>query len=139
MLSPFLAWRIVFVAALFMAGVFGMFEWMLRNGASLEAARTAAVNTLVCMEVFYLFSVRYLKSPSFTWRGVRGTPRVLAAVGAVVVLQLLFTYAPPLQAMFRTAPLPWSTGLQIVAAGVLLLVVLEVEKAVLRRAGAAPR
>ena len=139
MLSGFLVWRIVFVSALFMAGVFGMFEWALWQGASLETARTVAVNTLVCMEVFYLFSVRYLKSPSFTWRGVRGTPRVLAAVGAVFVLQLLFTYAPPLQALFRTAPVPWELGVQIVAVGALLLVVLELEKASLRRAGASTR
>ena len=41
-----------------------------------------AVNTLVAMEIFYLFSVRYVKAPSFTWVGVQGTPRVLAAVGA---------------------------------------------------------
>jgi magnesium-transporting ATPase (P-type) len=137
MLSRFLVWRIVFVSALFMVGVFGMFEWALWHGASIETARTVAVNTLVCMEVFYLFSVRYLKTRSFTWQGVRGTPRVLAAVSTVFALQLLFTYAPPLQAMFRSAPVPWTMGLQIVAVGVLLLVVLELEKALLRRAGPA--
>jgi len=132
LLSRFLAWRIAFVSMLFLAGIFGMFEWALARGASEEAARTVAVNTLVCMEVFYLFSVRYLKAPSFTWQGVRGTPRVLAAVAAVFVLQGLFTFAPPMQALFRTAPLAVAEGLQIVAVGVLLLVVLEGEKALLR-------
>jgi magnesium-transporting ATPase (P-type) len=135
MLSRFLVWRVVFVSTLFMIGVFGMFEWALWHGASLETARTVAVNTLVCMEVFYLFSVRYLKTRSFTWQGVRGTPRVLAAVSAVFALQLLFTYAPPLQALFHSAPVHWTMGLQILAVGVLLLVVLELEKALLRRAG----
>ena len=136
MLSRFLVWRIVFVSALFLAGIFGMFEWALWHGASVDAARTVAVNTLVCMEVFYLFSVRYLKAPSFTWQGVKGTPRVLAAVAGVFVLQLAFTYAPFMQTLFRTEALPLATGTVIVAVGVALLVVLEVEKAVLRRFGA---
>jgi magnesium-transporting ATPase (P-type) len=136
MLSRFLVWRIVFVSVLFLTGIFGMYEWALASGASIEAARTTAVNTLVCMEVFYLFSVRYLKARAFTWQGVRGTPLVLVAVAAVFGLQLVFTYAPFMQLLFRSAPLPVAAGAQIVGVGVLLLVVLELEKALLRRFGA---
>jgi len=138
LLSRFLVWRIVFVSSLFLAGIFGMYEWALWHGASVETARTVAVNTLVCMEVFYLFSVRYLKSPSFTWQGVRGTPRVLAAVSGVLALQLLFTYAPVMQQLFRTEALPLAWGPRIMAVGVGLLMILEVEKVVLRRLGAVP-
>lgn len=107
-------------------------------GADEATARTVAVNTLVAMEVFYLFSVRYLKSPSFTWHGVRGTPLVLVSVGAVWLLQLLFTYAPFMNVLFESRPLGWHTGLAIVAAGAAVLVVLELEKAVLRRLWPAP-
>ena len=133
MLSGFVIWRIVFVSMLFMAGVFGMFEWALARGATVEEARTVAVNTLVAMEVFYLFSVRYLKSPSFTLQGVKGTPRVLAAVTMVFLLQLLFTYAPFMQTLFATRALAPAVGLQIVAVGVALLAVLEAEKWLLKR------
>jgi magnesium-transporting ATPase (P-type) len=133
LLSRFLVWRIVFVSTLFLAGIFGTFYWALGQGASIDAARTMAVNTLVCLEVFYLFSVRYLKARSFTWQGVRGTPRVLAAVAGVFALQLVFTYAPLMQDLFRTEALPIDWGVRIVMVGVLLLVVLEVEKALLRR------
>ncbi len=136
LLTRFLVWRIAFVSTLFLAGIFGMFEWALSRGASIEAARTAAVNTLVCMEVFYLFSVRYLKAPSFTWQGVRGTPRVLVAVAGVFALQLLFTFTPLMNTLFQTEALPFAWGIVIMAAGVSLLVILEVEKAVLRRVGA---
>jgi magnesium-transporting ATPase (P-type) len=135
LLSPFLVWRIVLVSGLFLAGIFGMFEWAMAAGLGVDAARTVAVNTLVCMEVFYLFSVRYLKAGSFSWRGVRGTPLVLLAVAAVFVLQLAFTYAPFMQAAFRTAPLAFDVGLRIVAVGVAVLVLLEIEKALLRRWG----
>ena len=138
MLSRFVLWRIGFVSTLFLAGIFGMFEWALYRGASVDTARTVAVNTLVCMEVFYLFSVRYLKAPSFTLQGVKGTPRVLAAVAAVFVLQLLFTYAPFMQTFFATTALPVTTGLVIVAVGASVLVVLELEKLMLRRFGWMP-
>jgi magnesium-transporting ATPase (P-type) len=132
LLSRFLVWRIAFVSALFLTGIFGMYEWALLRGLSVEAARTVAVNTLVCMEVFYLFSVRYLKARSFTWQGVRGTPRVLAAVAGVFVLQLAFTYTAPLQALFHTEALDLRIGALIVAAGASLLLILELEKALLR-------
>lgn len=133
LLSRFLVWRVAFVSTLFLLGIFGMHTWALSMGASAEAARTVAVNTLVCMEVFYLFSVRYLKARSFTWTGVRGTPRVLVAVTAVFVLQWLFTYAPPMQQLFRTASIPPAWGGAIVAVGVAVLLILEIEKAWVRR------
>ncbi|MBX3635221.1 MAG: cation-transporting P-type ATPase [Rubrivivax sp.] len=139
LLSRFVLWRISFVSALFLAGIFGMHEWALLQGASEQTARTVAVNTLVCMEVFYLFSVRYLKAPSFTLQGVKGTPRVLAAVAAVVLLQAGFTYLPFMQTLFATEALPLATGAVIVAVGVTVLVVLELEKALLRRLGFAAR
>jgi magnesium-transporting ATPase (P-type) len=133
MLSGFVLWRIGFVSLLFLTGIFGMYTWVIQQGGSVEAARTAAVNALVAMEVFYLFSVRYLKAPSFTWRGVQGTPRVLAAVAVVCVLQLLFTYAPFMQLLFDTEPLALHTLAQITALGLAVLLVLEVEKGLLRR------
>lgn len=136
LLSRFLVWRIVLVSALFLSGIFGMYEWALRDGTSIDAARTVAVNTLVCLEVFYLFSVRYLKARSFTWVGVRGTPRVLAAVAGVLTLQALFTYAPFMQQLFHTEALSPTWGVRIIIVGIGLLAILEVEKTLLRRFGA---
>ncbi len=137
MLSRFVLWRVGFVSTLFLAGIFGMYEWALWHGASVETARTVAVNTLVAMEVFYLFSVRYLKAPSFTLQGVKGTPRVLLAVAAVFALQLVFTYTPFMQGLFASTALPLRTGVAIVGVGLTVLVVLELEKLLLRRLGVA--
>lgn len=132
-LSPFIVWRIVLVSGLFLLGIFGLYRWALTQGADVQTARTVAVNTLVAMEVFYLFSVRYLKAPSFTWQGVRGTPRVLLAVAAVLLLQALFTYAPFMQTLFDTRPLSLEQGLMCAGAGLAVLLVLELEKWLLRR------
>jgi len=127
-LSRFLVWRIGFVSLLFLAGLFGQFAFALGRGLPVEEARTIAVNTLVVMEVFYLFSVRFLTTPSITLRGFAGTPAVLIAVGAVAALQGLFTYAPFMWRFFDTRPIGPSDAALILATGIGLLVVLEAEK-----------
>ncbi|MDH5824631.1 cation transporting ATPase C-terminal domain-containing protein [Luteimonas sp. RD2P54] len=66
-----------------------------------------------------------------------GTPVVLGAVGAVVLAQLAFTYLPVMQALFATRPVGALEGLVVVAIGAALMLVLEVEKLVLRRLGVA--
>jgi magnesium-transporting ATPase (P-type) len=96
-------------------------------------ASTLAVTTLVAMEVFYLFAVRYLDSASITLRGVLGTPVVLAAIAAVVILQLLFTYLPWFQHTFTTAALSLEQLAFSVVAGVVVLLVLELETAIRNR------
>ncbi|MEM8959115.1 MAG: cation-transporting P-type ATPase [Pseudomonadota bacterium] len=132
-LSGFVLWRVAFVSLLFSAGIFGMFLLSQAQGASLEVARTMAVNTLVVMEIFYLFSVRFLHSPSLSLSAMLGTRPVLIAITAVTALQFLFTYAPFMTALFDTRPLSLAQGLLVVAVGPALLLILEVEKRVMRR------
>jgi magnesium-transporting ATPase (P-type) len=128
-----LLWRIVFVSVLFMAGAFGMFFWAEARGLPIETARTLVVNTIVVMEIAYLFSVRYAHGTSLTWQGLVGTPAVLLGVGATAVAQLAFTYLPIMQAVFETRPVPLFDGLLVVGVGAALLLVVEIEKT-LRRA-----
>ncbi|WP_026987633.1 cation-transporting P-type ATPase [Fodinicurvata fenggangensis] len=132
-LSGFLAWRVLFVSLLFLLGIFGMFELAIQRGAAVEEARTLAINTLVVMEIFYLFSIRFLHRTSFSLQGLMGTPAVLLSVAGIFLLQLLFTYAPFMQTIFDTRPVDFHDGLLVIACGIGILVVLEVEKAVRRR------
>ena len=87
-------------------------------------------------EVFYLINVRYFHMTSITQRRALGTPAVLIAIAVVVVAQFAFTYAPFMHELFETRPVPVVDGAIVVAAGVLLMLVLEAEKSVLRRVGA---
>lgn len=66
-LSGFLIWRIIFVSLIIVAGTFWLFVWEWEHGASIELARTVAVNTLVIFEIFYLFNSRYPLAPSLTY------------------------------------------------------------------------
>ncbi len=133
LLSPFLVWRVFFVSALFALACLALFFNALWSGRDIETARTIVVNTIVVLEIFYLFNVRYLGMTSLTWRGTTGTPAVLIAIAIAIAVQLLFTYAPFMQALFQTRPLGPTDAIPIFAAGVALLAVLEIEKKLLRR------
>ncbi|MDT8319291.1 MAG: cation transporting ATPase C-terminal domain-containing protein [Xanthomonadales bacterium] len=86
------------------------------------------MNTLVVMEIFYLFSVRYTHGSALTWRAVLGTRALLIGIMTVTLAQFALTYAPPLQAVFETRPVAIRDGLLIVAAGIAMLLVVEAEK-----------
>ena len=136
LLSKFLLWRLVFVSALFAVGAFGIFWWARHQGLDVETARTMVVNAIVAMSIAYLFTVRYLRSASLSWRGVVGTPAVLLGVGGVTALQLAFTYAPFMNTLFETRAVPLVPGLAIIVVGIALFTILEVEKRVQQSYGA---
>jgi magnesium-transporting ATPase (P-type) len=100
-----------------------------------DTARTMVVNTIVVLDIFYLFNVRYLHMTSYTWQGALGTPPVLIAIGVAVAAQLAFTFLPAMQALFSTKPVSLTDGLLIVAVGVLAMAILEPEKHLMRRMG----
>ncbi|WP_315986541.1 HAD-IC family P-type ATPase [Microvirga sp. Mcv34] len=135
LLSPFLLWRVVIVSVLLAAASLGVFFYALNSGRDVETARTMVVNMFIVGEIFYLFNVRYLHMTSFSWKGVLGTPAVLIAIGVLVVAQLLFTYAPFMQALFESRPLSLADGILIVAIGACLMILLEGEKLLMRRLG----
>jgi magnesium-transporting ATPase (P-type) len=128
LLSGDLGWHIIFVSALFLAGVFGIYAYAVDRGYSVDLARTIAMNTLVVMEIFHLFFVRNIYGTSLTWKAARGTKAVWATVIGVTAAQFAITYLPPLQAIFSTRPVPFLDGVLIVTVGVALFAIIETEK-----------
>ena len=126
-LSGFMVWRTAFVTLILVAGLFGLFLWQREHGASIEYARTVAVNTLVLFEAFYLLSTRYIDAPVLNREGLLGNRYVLLAIALVVLFQLMFTYAPVMQSLFESRSLTlfdWF-AMTAVASTVFLLVELE--------------
>jgi magnesium-transporting ATPase (P-type) len=126
-LGPFLLWRLTYVSVILVAGTFGLFVWERAQGAEIERARTVAVNTLVIFEAFYLLNSRYLHAPVVSRAGLFGNRYILWAIGLVVLFQLLFTYAPPMQTLFGTTDIDAATWglIVLVASSVFILVELE--------------
>ena len=132
-LSGFLIWRIIFVSLIIVTGTFGLFLWERSGGASIELARTVAVNTLVMFEIFYLFSARYLFAPSLTYQGIFGNRYVLYAIALLLMFQLAFTYLGPMQALFDTTSISAGAWLRIILVASSVSVLVEIEKWVFRK------
>ncbi|MEJ2646657.1 MAG: HAD-IC family P-type ATPase, partial [Gammaproteobacteria bacterium] len=133
LLSGFLVWRIALVSLALTAAVSGLFLWTRATGASLEAARTVAVNTLVAGEIVYLLSSRFIAASSLRLKVFTGNPYVLTTIGLVGAFQLLFTYAPPMQYLFHTAAIDALDWGRIAGSAVVVLLIVEGEKLLLRR------
>lgn len=129
-------WHVVFTSILFLAGTYGIYNYALNRGYDLELARTLCVNTLIVLELFYLFFIRNYHTTSLTWEAARGTPAVWISVGIVIVGQILLTYAPPFQAAFETRPVSLLDGALVIGIGVVFFAISEMEKQLrLRLAG----
>jgi cation-transporting ATPase F len=116
------------VSVLMLLGGFALFYWELhRGGPSLAEARTAVVNVIVVVEIFYLLNCRSLTHPMLSPRfsSNRWLPTGMAAmIGA----QLLFTYAPFMNELFHSAPISTAVWLRIVGVGVFAFAAVEFEK-----------
>ena len=132
-LSGFLIWRIIFVSLILVTGTFGLFLWEREHGASIELARTVAVNTVVMFEIFYLFSARYLLAPALTYEGLSGNRYVLYAIGILIIFQLAFTYLGPMHTLFATTAMGAEAWLRVIAVSSSVLFLVETEKFLLRK------
>jgi len=121
-------WHIIWVAVLFVSGVFGLHAYALSQGASMAMAQTVSLNALVVLETVHLFFIRAWFLPHLTWSVLRGTVVVWGAVLAVWLAQGLVSYVPVLQSIFGTASLPLSMWGWMVAVGLVFLGLLEGEK-----------
>lgn len=133
LITPGLLVHVLFISLLIITVTFISFEWALERGDSIEVARTTAVNMLVFAELMYLFNVRNFTAHAFSRDILTSNPVALMVSGLLVAFQLLFTYAPVFQYVFHTAPLAGDSWALILALGLILFLVIEAEKAVLRR------
>ncbi len=131
-LTGFGIWRVVFVGLALLAYTLCAFFWMKSQGASDQLARTVAVNTITIGQVFYLLNSRYLLDSSLSLTAHFGNKYLPLGIGAVVVLQLLFTYAPPLQRLFDNEAIPLRVWPWLFAGGMVFFLVVEAEKLIIR-------
>lgn len=94
----------VFTAALFL-------------GVNMLGARTMAFSTLVFSQLFHVFDCKSETRGIFEV-GLFSNPYLVAAVLISTLMQLSVVYLPPLQVIFKTAPLlSWQWGLILTVAG----------------------
>ncbi len=131
-LSGFLLWRVSFVSLLAVGGTFGLFVWERESGASIETARTVAVNMLVMFEVFYLLNTRFFHDSVLSRAGILGNPYIPLTIAIVLLMQGLFTYTDLMQTLFGTEGISVWNWLRIVGIALLIFLIVEGEKYVFR-------
>ena len=131
-LTRHLMFRIGLVGILLLIGSFGLFEWELLHGESLIAARTSAVNVFVFGELFYLFNCRSLKY-SMLHVGIFSNLWVIFGACSMILLQLLFTYWPPMQRLFGSAAIGYNEWLLIIGVGIIIYATVGLEKLMFRK------
>ncbi|MDA4086118.1 putative cation-transporting ATPase F [Mycolicibacterium hassiacum DSM 44199] len=132
LLSGYFVWRVALVSVLMAAGALTMFLLELRQGTSVDTARTMAVNAIVVAEMFYLLNNRFLVDPVLNRAGLFGNRVAFATVVACTALMLLYTYTPPLQAVFGSTALGWLDWVKAAGVGAGVFAAVEAEKYVVR-------
>ena len=138
-LTGFGIWRVVFVGLALLAVTLWAFFWMKSHGASDQLARTVAVNMITIGQVFYLLNSRSLLDSSLSLMAHLGNKYLPLGIGAVVILQLLFTYAPPLQRLFDNEAIPLWVWPWLFLAGLVFFLIVEGEKLIIRSSGSLRR
>ena len=91
--------KISIVSASILLSVYLLFDIALQDGHSVEEARTIAVNTIVMIEIFYLFNCRSLKKSIFKMR-IFSNKFIFLGIGIMILLQFAFTYHPSMNEIF---------------------------------------
>ena len=119
--------QISIVSVCILISVYGLFNWAIDNGSTIEEARTIAVNTIVMIEIFYLFNCRSLTKSIFKI-GVFSNKLIFVGVTAMILFQMAFTYVPVMNEILQSAPIGLESWLQILAVSFGTFVIIEIKK-----------
>ncbi|MBO3085657.1 cation-translocating P-type ATPase [Cellulomonas fengjieae] len=99
-------------------------------------AQTSAVMMLALGQLAYLLNCRLLNGSAFTTRVLTGNRGLWVSAGALLVLQLVFTYAPFMNSWFGSTPIGLRSWALTAGIAVVVFLVMEAAKAAVRRVGA---
>ncbi len=132
LLGKLFIWRIVFVSILVAGFTFFMFEFFRGQGAEMAEARTVAVNTLVAGQLFYLLNCRRMNDSAFS-KDFFKNRTVFMAIGGLILLQMFLVYVPFMNDAFDTAPVEFTHWLYPLGAGIIVFLLVELEKFLFER------
>ena len=126
-LTKDLAIQIIIVSTCILISVYGLFEWSIDEGNTIEESRTIAVNTIVMIEIFYLFNCRSLTKSVFKM-GFFSNKLIFLGVIVMILLQVAFTYAPIMNNIFQSNPIGIESWLKIAGVSIIIFLIIETKK-----------
>jgi Ca2+-transporting ATPase len=119
--------RVALMTPLIAAVTFGWFAWRLDQGVALEIVRTETFTVLAMCQWFNVLNCQSASASALGLRIVRNR-WLLGGLTLSVLLQVLVLYAPPMNALFHTVPLPLASLLPLLGLASLVLWVEEARK-----------
>jgi Ca2+-transporting ATPase len=135
-MSRLLIERTALVGAVISIGVIFNSVMALRAGDSIEQARTVAVTTMIFFQFFQAWNSRS-ETRSIFRVGVLSNPFLFFSMIAAFFAHLAVLYVPAFQWVFRTTSLAVPEWIEVISVSAVIVLVVELEKALRRRKGRA--
>ncbi|MGD1837920.1 MAG: HAD-IC family P-type ATPase [Nitrososphaeraceae archaeon] len=119
--------QIAVVSACILFSVYVLFEISLKDGYSLNQARTIAVNTIIMIEIFYLFNCRSLTKSILKIRFF-SNKLIFLGVGLMILLQIVFSYLPFMHDIFQSQSIDIESWLKIIFVSFVTFLIIEIIK-----------
>ena len=104
--------RVALMTPVIAAVTFGWFAWRLGQGAALEIVRSETFTVLAMCQWFNVLNCQSASASALGPRILRNR-WLLGGLSLSVLLQALVLYAPPMNALFHTVPLPLASLLPL--------------------------
>ncbi|MDQ7031161.1 MAG: cation-transporting P-type ATPase [Desulfonauticus sp.] len=122
-----LVFRIFLVGCMLLLGAFGLFKWAIKNGTSVDQARTIAINVFTVGESFYLLNCRSLRLSIFNL-GLFSNIWIWIGICIMLLSSLAITYVPFMNKLFKTAPISFEHWLYIIGVGFIIYLIVSLDK-----------
>lgn len=124
---------VLIVSLLIGGAAMGVFYTVAATEVDVNYARTEAVLMLALGQLAYLLNCRFMSRSSITFEVFRGNRMIWISAGALILLQLLFTYVPVMNTLFESQPLAAASWILPLVLSVVIFFAVEVLKALFRR------
>jgi Ca2+-transporting ATPase len=108
-------------------GLFGLYFWLLNSEYTMPHVRTIMFTALAIDSLFYVFSIRSMRTSIFRMNPF-GNKWLNAAVVAGFLIQLAVVYIPSMQKLFSTVPLSINEWVIILALSMVKIIGIESTK-----------
>lgn len=134
LLNSYFIWRILFVSILIGGGTLLLNIFLLGQGMADVEVRTVTLQTIVITQMFHLYNSRSISKFAFN-KDFFSNRAVFIVSALLIVLQLSITYIPFMNTVFGTVPLPAFDWVYPISMGIVVFILVEIEKAVMNKIG----
>jgi magnesium-transporting ATPase (P-type) len=124
--------RMVIVGSFIAAATLAVFAWSMAQTDDLSEVRSVTMTLIVFFQFFHVYNCRSMRR-SISEIPIFANPFLFVSVVLAVLAQVAVLHVPFLQLIFQTTPLTAEQWMLVISVGMSVVVLEEINKAVLRR------